>query len=75
MTQLRPMLANWDPTDFSKSGNKIGKITKKKYFLSKGNARFEIGKINIFTKEKEKNRQIATVNNLTLPFGRKFEIL
>lgn len=36
--------------------------------------KFEIGKINILTKGKEKNRHIATVNNLTLSFGRKFEI-
>ena len=75
MTQLRPMLANWDPTDFSKSGNKIGKknlflINKKKEMLD---WKFEIGKINILTKEK--NRQIGTVHNLTLSFGRKFEIL
>ena len=35
--------------------------------------KFEIGKINILTKEK--NRQIGTVHNLTLSFGRKIEIL
>ena len=35
--------------------------------------KFEIGKINILTKEK--NRQIGSVHNLMLSFGRKFEIL